>query len=202
VIQNERGKIIVICNEEVSPFTLVLHFLFPNSHTFCLSFQVAAKKDKLKLDWAAEIITFPDNGPVWWEKHREEGLARVESAARKYEGRLFMVSVGPLAKVLVSHMWDVNPRNRYVDFGSAIDELLKGRPTRGYTDPNSYYGKWVDASWQLDPNGVPVIVSDSSSTSNPFLIGIILFLALTNMCSLTILIYFRWFRQPYPNHRK
>lgn len=136
VIENERGKIVVICNEEV------------------------LTSKKTDLSWASDVVTYPDNGPSWWEKNREQALRRAEDVARKYEGRLFMVSVGPLAKVLVARMWEVNPRNRYVDFGSAIDELVKGRSTRPYTNPNSYYGKWVDASWQLDSHGVPEIVPD------------------------------------------
>lgn len=49
-------------------------------------------------------------------------IARESVLASRYDGHLFVISGGPLAKILIAEMWDANCRNRYVDFGSTVDK--------------------------------------------------------------------------------
>ena len=66
-------------------------------------------------------------------------IAQARFLASKYNGHLFVVSGGPLAKILISEMWAANCRNRYVDFGSTVDNILAKVKTREY--PLEYVDK-------------------------------------------------------------
>ena len=68
-------------------------------------------------------------------------IARARALASKYDGHLFVVSGGPLAKILIAQMWDANCRNRYIDFGSSVDNVLAAIRTRDYpASPDADYG--------------------------------------------------------------
>ena len=68
-------------------------------------------------------------------------IARARALASQYDGHLFVVSGGPLAKILIAEMWDANCRNRYVDFGSSVDNVLAAIHTRDYAmQPDADYG--------------------------------------------------------------
>jgi hypothetical protein len=54
-----------------------------------------------------------------------------------------------MAKVLISYMWKSNKNNIYIDFGSAMDEVLKGRRTRPYMDSKHNYAKQTDPTWYI-----------------------------------------------------
>ena len=64
-----------------------------------------------------------------------------------------MVSGGPVGKIIIAWMWEANPSNKYVDFGSTLDPFLRGIHTRGYHDRTSPYAKQVDPSWYVDEDG-------------------------------------------------
>ncbi|CAF3805632.1 unnamed protein product [Rotaria sp. Silwood1] len=85
-------------------------------------------------DWACEILLYPHNGPLMWENNqfREEAIQKIVTTAKRYRNRLFAFSVGPLSRVLIHHAWLENPFNRYIDFGSTLDEMTKNRMTRPY----------------------------------------------------------------------
>lgn len=76
-------------------------------------------------------------------------------------GFTFIVSGGPMAKVLISHMWNANPANQYVDFGSSVDEVFKGRRTRPYMSPGTHYAQQVDPPFTIDDVGRSVTVGYS-----------------------------------------
>ena len=67
-------------------------------------------------------------------------IARARELAANYDGNLFIVAAGALSNILIAEMWEVNCKNRYVDFGSTVDNLLAGKQTRNYpreyTDPD------------------------------------------------------------------
>lgn len=93
-------------------------------------------------------LELPDDAPhVWTGKARQDLIQSATDLARKSRGMLFLVSGGPLAKVLIAEMWSANPKNRYVDFGSALDEILKGKKTRPYMDPSTAYARMIDPMW-------------------------------------------------------
>ncbi len=90
--------------------------------------------DALSLD-PLGVLSFEDDA------YRAGVIARARALAAKYDGHLFIVSGGPLAKILIAQMWDANCRNRYVDFGSSVDNVLAAIRTRDYTtSPDADYG--------------------------------------------------------------
>ncbi len=105
-------------------------------------------------------LKLPDNAPYTYTgQHRLELIRNATLLARSHTGSLFLVSGGPMAKPLISHMWTANPLNQYVDFGSSMDEIFKGRSTRPYTDPNSADAQYSDPAWTLTSSGEPVVLT-------------------------------------------
>jgi hypothetical protein len=86
-------------------------------------------------------------------------IANVTVLAKSVTGYLFIVAGGPMAKPLVAHMWNANPTNQYVDFGSSVDEIMKGRITRPYMTPGSGYAEQVDPPFTVDDLDRPVVVN-------------------------------------------
>lgn len=111
LIKDQRKKIILIINNQTSPMKLT----------------------ELK-EWACEILLFPHDGPLLWEnaQFREQAMGKIATVAKRYRNRLFAFSTGPLSRVLIHHAWLENPFNRYIDFGSTLDEMTKSRTTRPY----------------------------------------------------------------------
>jgi hypothetical protein len=121
-------------------------------------------------------VAVPDNAVHTWEKEemREPLLKEaLDLADRAPPGSLFIVCAGPLSKPLINALWNHKRAHQYVDFGSSLDEVLKGRKTRPYVracgapvrarkrindpppplpppvqmDPNSPYSKGFDPQW-------------------------------------------------------
>jgi hypothetical protein len=69
---------------------------------------------------------------LWYCDHREAIGARYVELARSFEGAIFLLALGPVAKILTHQMFLANPENTYLDLGHVIDGLLFGEFTRGY----------------------------------------------------------------------
>jgi hypothetical protein len=82
-------------------------------------------------------------------QNRLNVIQNATDLAKAHNGKLFLVSGGPLAKVLVSIMWGANPQNQYVDFGSSMDEIFKGSISRPYMTGSSE----KDRTWLIKRNG-------------------------------------------------
>lgn len=78
-----------------------------------------------------------------WERAHAEETARAAALAARYERTIFLVAAGPMANVLIHTMFGVNPGNRYLDVGSALDELVHRRRTRPYQTPGTSYTSHV-----------------------------------------------------------
>ena len=89
---------------------------------------------------------------VWGGEVRLELIRNATSLAKSVHRYVFFVSGGPMAKVLISHMWAANKNNIYIDFGSAMDEVLKGTRTRPYMDPKRNLAKQVEPAWYVTPD--------------------------------------------------
>ena len=91
--------------------------------------------------WAEEILQYPDNGPVMWQNSelRKQAIEKILLLAKRYKNRLFAFAVGPLSKVLIHYAWIQNPYNRYIDFGSTLDEITKNKVTRPYQTNTELY---------------------------------------------------------------
>jgi len=63
---------------------------------------------------------------------------------------LYVFSAGPLSEPLIMKLYENNPNNCYVDFGSCIDIFIHRKDTRPYTNPKSVYAK--RNCWMYDPS--------------------------------------------------
>jgi hypothetical protein len=72
------------------------------------------------LKFAHEVIYMSDDGPNLYEKERENILTQMRSVARAHSNTLFLISAGPVAKIMVYEMWQASKCNQYIDVGSAL----------------------------------------------------------------------------------
>ncbi|MGE3277500.1 MAG: glycosyltransferase family 2 protein [Vicinamibacterales bacterium] len=90
-----------------------------------------------------EYVPMEDDCVRYWEKAHAQETARAEALARRYERTLFFIAAGPMSKPLIHAMFRANPGNRYIDVGSAMDELIRGRKTRPYMHADTVYAAHV-----------------------------------------------------------
>lgn len=91
------------------------------------------------LSWADAVQYLPNECVRRYEKYGDGMLDPFLHAARSAGATVFLVSGGPLAKWLIYKMQHANPGNFYVDVGSSIDVLIKGRVTRPFhTNPGTH----------------------------------------------------------------
>ena len=78
--------------------------------------------------WVSDAVPLVDNLVEQWAipDIRARVKRDAEIAAARHTGAVFMVSGGSVAPIIISWMWAVNPNNKYVDFGAALDPLLHG----------------------------------------------------------------------------
>ncbi|KAJ3274747.1 hypothetical protein HDV01_002269 [Terramyces sp. JEL0728] len=100
-----------------------------------------------------EYLECPNNGLDWYETHHDEIKKEWTRLAKKYTNTLFIMSCGPLTNIGVHTMWNLNNRNKYIDFGSSVDEVLKGKKTRPYMDDGNFYSNQFDSAFKLDAKG-------------------------------------------------
>lgn len=127
LIEAEYGEIFLLCSQEA----------LPNS----------------RLPWAKVVIRFPGRCVEWFDVHGENILEEMRTLAKSVNRHLFLVATGPSAPVVIYEMFKANPRNRYVDLGSSLDEFVKGRKTRGYHYVNNSLRTNVIDQWYIDRNG-------------------------------------------------
>lgn len=95
-------------------------------------------------------IALPDDAVNTWQDDvkREQTLAAYVDTARTVpDGTLFITCGGPLSKPLIAAAWKAAPKHQFVDFGSTMDEILKGRKTRPYMRSDTHYSKIIDPQW-------------------------------------------------------
>ena len=91
-----------------------------------------------------KFLELPDFvNKVWKGEMRENLLRNATMLAKSVMKHYFFVSGGPMAKVLISYMWNSNKANIYLDFGSSMDEVLKGVKTRPYMYPTNGFSQTV-----------------------------------------------------------
>jgi hypothetical protein len=61
----------------------------------------------------------------------------------KYTNTLFLICAGPLSEAIIHNLYINNPNNRYIDAGSAIDEIIHGEKTRPYMLEESFYSNEI-----------------------------------------------------------
>ncbi|KIE59035.1 hypothetical protein A946_03080 [Methylacidiphilum kamchatkense Kam1] len=85
-----------------------------------------------KVTGAKEILPIYGNCIRFWDKNKKEILAQLDWMATRSDHSLFLIAAGPLGKILIHALWEISPKNTYLDIGSALDPLLFGKDTRAY----------------------------------------------------------------------
>lgn len=89
--------------------------------------------DEKQVDrWDAEKDTFLKDIDRWCDE-------KISSGGTK----LFIFSVGPVAKILVSRLAQNHPTHQFIDCGSAFDIFLKGWTNRLYTSADHGYSRQI-----------------------------------------------------------
>ena len=79
-----------------------------------------------------------------YEENSDEINSTLSLLAKEHQDTLFMISAGPLSEAIVHTLYSSNPNNRYIDFGSSLDEVIHGRKTRPYMEEGTqFYGEMV-----------------------------------------------------------
>jgi hypothetical protein len=68
-----------------------------------------------------------------WDVKGQEVLSFILNEIKQVKNKIFLFSAGPVSKILISHAWNQNPNNIYLDIGSSLDIFAKGSSNREYT---------------------------------------------------------------------
>lgn len=90
------------------------------------------------ITWAYKFFPVPDHLIENWDKISIYLLPKISFEAKKNK-RIFFVSAGPAANIIISNLSKINNKNIYIDFGSSIEIITKGFSTRPYSDKNSVF---------------------------------------------------------------
>jgi Glycosyl transferase family 2 len=88
-----------------------------------------------------------------WDTKGDEYLTNILSQIKKYKNQVFLVSGGPIAKVIIAHAWNEHPFNIYLDIGSSLDKFMKGFSNREYVRDGSQFSNLV---CKFDPNVITI----------------------------------------------
>ena len=84
-----------------------------------------------KLNWAYKFFPISNHLVENWEKHSLKLIPQLTETA-KQDYLIFFISAGPAANIIISHLYKINNKNIYIDFGSSIEFITKGYSTRSY----------------------------------------------------------------------
>ena len=122
-------------NENYGKFTKALAEL--DEPVILIASDKASRRPSLGPLRVDEFVPIPSQVVKFYENKYKELHERLDSFV-SYTNRLFLVSAGPLSEVIIDYLFRRNPNNRYIDVGSATDEIIHGRKTRPYMDVETY----------------------------------------------------------------
>lgn len=134
----------IFVNKNYPKTKLLLESVFHDEYKRIILF---CNDDAKYTSFAKIVLYFPKNIISYYETNYWSILKNVTTLAKQYNNHLFLLSIGPLAPVLIYHMRNSNINNRYIDFGSTLDEIIKGKSNRGYAITNSTASKLIDKTW-------------------------------------------------------
>ena len=85
----------------------------------------------------------PSNVLITYRTERNNLKKYYEGVAESHNQKLFCISAGPLAELIIHWMYNKNPNNQYIDVGSALDLLIHKNPTRDYHYTGRTYNQRV-----------------------------------------------------------
>jgi len=84
-----------------------------------------------------------------WDTKGDEFLLQFLNNVKQYKNQIFLISGGPIAKILIANAWSQHPYNIYLDIGSSLDLFMKGTTNRSYANNAS---PLASLECKFDPN--------------------------------------------------
>lgn len=93
-----------------------------------------------------------DDCVKFWEEEGKKFIQQIISEVGNLKNHLFAISADPMSGLIVKALFENNPNNCYIDFGSSIDMCIHEKITRPYMNPESPYAK--QKCWMFNPQKV------------------------------------------------
>ncbi len=77
----------------------------------------------------------------YWDTEGDAFVEKIIYKTKSFKNMLFVVSAGPMSEVIIHRLYEANPENRYIDFGSSVDAYIHARMTRPYMDTSQIYSQ-------------------------------------------------------------
>jgi hypothetical protein len=95
-----------------------------------------------------KFYSIGDDCISFWENEAEALINSIKNDFGNRDNLLYVVSAGPMSEPIIHALFNNNPNNSYIDFGSSIDKYYRGAITRPYMiEGTPYYNKncWLPA---------------------------------------------------------
>ena len=129
--------------DRVTFSNLFVNCNWEKSKNFFMSYSdkifICNSKSKLQCDF----YKVPPNVINAYRTHRNELKNYYCEIAKNYTNKLFCISAGPLAELIIHWMYGENAQNQYVDVGSCLDPFIHGAATRSYHSENNTFNNKV-----------------------------------------------------------
>jgi hypothetical protein len=86
-----------------------------------------------------KIFPIKNNCVYYYENNKHEFIKQISNFVKDSFDELFFISAGPLSEIIIHNAYLINPNNKYIDIGSALDEFIHGKITRPYMITGSKY---------------------------------------------------------------
>lgn len=93
----------------------------------------------------------------FWETEAKQMIEQIKKDFGHGNDLLYVVAAGPMSEPIIVDLYRNNPKNCYIDFGSALDTFIHNKQTRPYMDTTSDYAKRI--CWMHNPRVVNFDVS-------------------------------------------
>lgn len=104
-----------------------------------------------------KYYTIDDDCISFWENDAAKMVEEIKNDFGNKNDLLYVVSAGPMSEPIITELFNNNPNNCYIDFGSSIDKYIHEKQTRPYMDENTIYAK--QNCWMNDPKTTDFDVS-------------------------------------------
>lgn len=98
-------------------------------------------KDNMFPFWIEDYFPIENECVKFYEENKYYLLNSLTTRYLHYMNTLFFISAGPLSEIIIDHLWRINPTNRYIDVGSALDESIHQHHTREFMSFGSHYSQ-------------------------------------------------------------
>lgn len=88
----------------------------------------------------------------FWDEEAPQMIGQIKAEYGSTNDLLYVVSAGPMSAPIIAELFENNPNNCYVDFGSSIDIYYRDGITRPYMKKGNVYAE--RNCWMYDPKKV------------------------------------------------